>query len=152
METLIRDIKGLEGFEGYTINEEGEVKSYLIKGMNRKYDIIDWEITPTIVKPSIKSSGYKHLGLADKNGVTKYFMVHRLLALAFIPNDYNKKQVNHIDGNKLNNSLDNLEWATPSENIIHSHKIGAHDKRIEQTRVKVNQYDKDGNFIKSTTA
>jgi hypothetical protein len=50
--------------------------------------------------------------------------LHRLLALAFIENIENKPFVNHIDGNKLNNTLDNLEWVTSSENNLHAHKVG----------------------------
>jgi hypothetical protein len=49
--------------------------------------------------------------------------VHRVLAEAFIPNPENKRTVNHIDGNRLNNQLSNLEWATYSENMIHAHKL-----------------------------
>lgn len=56
-----------------------------------------------------------------KKGAQKGFAVHRLIAITFIPNDdKNKTQVNHIDGNKQNNCIENLEWVTPYENIRHS--------------------------------
>lgn len=67
----------------------------------------------------IGANGYKHFDYSE-NGVNKKMALHRALALAFIPNPENKRTVNHIDGNKLNNCLANLEWATDSENIAHS--------------------------------
>lgn len=54
----------------------------------------------------------------------KSFLVHRVVALLFIPNPENKPQINHIDGNKNNNHVDNLEWCTRSENMRHAHKNG----------------------------
>lgn len=57
-------------------------------------------------------------------GKRKKEKIHRLIAKAFIPNPENKSQVNHINGNKKDNSIENLEWVTPSENVIHSYKTG----------------------------
>lgn len=74
----------------------------------------------------INSCGYKIVALY-KDGTRKYFRVHRIVAEAFLPNPYNKPQVNHIDGNKLNNAVVNLEWVDNSENQIHSlHVLGNH--------------------------
>ena len=58
------------------------------------------------------------------NGKAKYYRVHRLVANAFIPNPLNKPTVNHIDGNKDNNSADNLEWSTLSEQMVHAYATG----------------------------
>lgn len=58
--------------------------------------------------------------------------VHRLIAGAFIPNLQNKSFINHIDGNKQNDKVDNLEWVTSHENTIHSYKIGLQSKKGEK--------------------
>lgn len=69
----------------------------------------------------INISGYRTVGLYDSTTDTMYnAVVHRLVAKAFIPNPENKPQVNHKDGNKLNNVLENLEWATAAENSAHA--------------------------------
>lgn len=58
------------------------------------------------------------------DGQKRTFRVHRLVAMAFLPNPQNKKEVNHIDGNKENNSLENLEWSTRQENAQHAVDTG----------------------------
>lgn len=68
----------------------------------------------------IGANGYLHVDIQENGKATKYAL-HRLLALAFIPNPEEKRTVNHIDGDKLNNALSNLEWATDSENIKHAY-------------------------------
>jgi len=83
-------------------------------------------------------------------------MIHRLVAETFIDNKKQYPCVNHIDGNKLNNRVDNLEWCTHSENSIHSFKIGLHKNTIIKCREmgknnckKVNQYDLSKKYIKT---
>jgi hypothetical protein len=80
------------------------------------------ELTQTILKGSI-ASGY-HKVVLFENGKPEYKAIHRLVAEAFIKKVRNKEYVNHIDGNKLNNCVDNLEWCTPSENVLHSYRTG----------------------------
>ena len=72
------------------------------------------------------SSGYKCVHL--KNNDHKNELVHRLVARAFVDNPENKCQINHIDGNKLNNTVDNLEWVTPKENCEHAGRLGLSQK------------------------
>lgn len=67
-------------------------------------------------------NGYVQVSLC-KNNNPKTKKVHRIVASAFIPNPNNKREVNHIDGNKLNNVAENLEWVTPSENQLHSYHV-----------------------------
>lgn len=76
-----------------------------------------------ILKQSTMTSGYKMVVL-KKDGKQKSFSIHRLMAIAFLPNENNLPQVNHKDGNKLNNDLSNLEWCTQSQNIQHMYDSG----------------------------
>jgi len=77
----------------------------------------------TILKGSEDVYGYMKVKLKCKDGIRSLF-IHRLVALAFIPNPDNKKVVNHLDGDKLNNRVDNLKWATHKENSRHAWKMG----------------------------
>lgn len=82
------------------------------------------------LKASIDKYGYKHVVLSF-NGTRKTYTVHQLVAKAFIPNTYNKPTVNHIDGNKQNNIVDNLEWATYKEQKKHAIRNNLCDKNIK---------------------
>ena len=72
-----------------------------------------------VMKQRFDKNGYCIIGL-NFNGINKTLKVHRLVAKAFIPNPYNKKEVNHKDGCKYNNHITNLEWVTTKENLIHA--------------------------------
>lgn len=76
--------------------------------------------TGHIITATITNSGYSQVHLFDKGNVG-YFSVHRLVADAFIPNEHNYPQVNHIDGNKLNNKVSNLEWTSNAQNQKHKY-------------------------------
>lgn len=82
--------------------------------------------------------------LYGNNKKIKLFRVSRLVAMAFIPNPENKPQVNHKDGNKLNNNVDNLEWVTQIENQYHAWGNGLNKNKPKA----VNQYDLNNNFIR----
>lgn len=100
-------LKVLDLFSGYTIREDGEVRSRFGR----------------VIKPQISNSGYVRVELWS-DGSGKKYLLHRLLATAFIPNPKDKPQVNHIDGEKTNNALANLEWVTQSENQKHAYATG----------------------------
>lgn len=114
----ISDIPGLEHVTGYKVYEDGSVKSFLKRHC---YEYVISDTPRKTLKPMITRKNYAKVELKGKG-----YFVHRLVALAFIDNPESKEQVNHIDGDKLNNDVSNLEWCTQSENQIHNVKLGLH--------------------------
>lgn len=106
-----RDIPGYEG--RYQISNLHRVKS--LPKRTRKGE--------RLMFPKISTAGYLTVGLFDKEGKKHTCQVHRLIAEAFIPNPESKPCVNHIDGDKRNNSIENLEWVTYKENTGHAYSI-----------------------------
>lgn len=109
----------------YEINKEGIVKR-IAQSMLFKRGVQSFIINKPekILTQSKTKKGYLTVYL-----VNKHVPVHRAVAITFISNPLNKPQVNHIDGDKENNDISNLEWATASENIKHSHRIGLSSAR-----------------------
>lgn len=105
----------------YTLSSDGKIYS--------KY-------TGKILKPVVDITGYPIVSLVNKEGKFKK-SIHRLVALHYLPNPENKPHVNHIDGDKTNYKLDNLEWATQKENAQHALKNGLLDSRIESNYTPV---------------
>lgn len=118
----------IPGFEEYAVSREGDVfrVSYPDKGNQGKYTL------PHKLTPKVDRYGYNTVKLSVKRKVY-YRTIHRLVAETFIANPGNLPHVNHKDGNKLNNNVDNLEWVTPRENTLHAHSTGLH--RGNRTRV-----------------
>ena len=112
---MIETWKELQGYEDrYRISDHGRIWS------KQKFKCMGERISKT---------GYVNMSLRQKNSPAKQHTLHRLVAIAFIPNPENKPQVNHIDGDKQNNCVENLEWATCSENIKHAFKLGLRDSK-----------------------
>lgn len=112
------------GFEEYSISNLGRLRYEKPKRAPRSNDNINRiKREPYIVNQNLNKKGYPcvRIGLTNNR---KSFSVHRLVAIAFIENPYNKTQVNHIDGNKQNNLVTNLEWVTNQENCIHTYASG----------------------------
>jgi hypothetical protein len=126
-----KPIKGYEGF--YLISNKGNVlaleKTVTCERYGKNY-------TQTYPQKTLKltTSNYGYAVVSLFNRVSpkaKQHLVHRLVAQAFVSNDQeSKNQVNHKDGNKLNNHAENLEWVTTQENTAHSWAIGLNDKKI----------------------
>jgi hypothetical protein len=105
-----RDVVGFEG--RYKVSNLGRIQN--AKGVMMKFQV--------------NRGGYERLTLRHDDHKDYDFTVHRVVAYAFIPNIENKPQINHIDGNRRNNNVDNLEWCTQSENILHAFKLGNKDQ------------------------
>lgn len=118
MEEIWKPIKGYEGY--YEVSNHGRVKALGRKGSG--CSIIDR--IKKVTMPKDKAL-YPNISLCV-NGKSKTIMVHRLVALAFVENNdpENKKEVNHIDGNKINNFASNLEWVSSYENTMHGLSLG----------------------------
>ena len=122
--------KDIVGYENeYQINQFGEIRTLKDSPKLKKYDVL---------KPQIsKRNGYVYQMLY-KNGKEKLLRVHRLVAMAFLPNPNNLPQVNHKDGNKQNNSVDNLEWCEQSDNMKHAYKNGLQIPSENQRKAIIN--------------
>ena len=108
--------KEIKGFENYTVNDCGDNERTIYNEIRCKYK-----------KPQQYKNGYFFVSLFQ-NGKNKIFLLHRLVAEAFIPNPDNLPVVNHIDGDKTNPKVNNLEWCSYSENTQHAHRTGLQTK------------------------
>lgn len=97
--------------------------------------------------PNSKKDNYWTVTLKTPEGKYVKRSVHRLLMETFVPNPENKAHVNHIDGNKANNYLSNLEWATPKENALHAYRVGLASS--DWALKEVHQYNLNGDYIAS---
>ena len=137
------------GLEGYSVDTEGNVWSSLY-GKEKELKKL---------KPMKNSVGYYQVYLSQKYGKPKWFRIHRLVAIAFIPNVENKPSVDHINGDKTDNRVSNLRWVTHKENHNNPIAIERHRKTLSKARSLIKnhngrkrkailQFDLKGNLIK----
>ena len=127
---MIQEISKLKGFEnctGYYIYSDGRVYS------DYKKDFL---------KPLTNSKGYKYIDLRNRNPVVKMPKIHKLVMLAF-SKDKPLEQVNHIDGNKSNNHISNLEYVSNEDNRKHA----IENRLKDEIKYEIAQYDLDGNLL-----
>mgnify|MGYP003127310633 CR=1 FL=1 len=110
--------KWIDGFENkYKIYINGDVESYFKNDLKK------------MMNPSKNADGYLRVGLRKK-GERKHFTIHRLIAIYFIPNPDNKPNIDHIDGDRTNNSIVNLRWVTQHENTLNRRNEGKYKKGV----------------------
>lgn len=140
---IIKDIPGYEGL--YQVSNLGYV-NYMAKKKGTNYSC---EILAGVMKGKPNGSGYLQVALS-KQGNKKHLYIHRIIASLFVPNPDNKKEVNHIDGDKLNNCFNNLEWVNRLENEQHAWSTGL-KKMVGKNHFgskPVIQMDMQGNELK----
>jgi hypothetical protein len=131
-EEIWKDVVGYEGL--YQVSNLGRVWRYE-RQVRRGYCLATMKARLKVQQ--IATTGYWTVNLTDNNGKFMVHRVHRLVAIAFIPNPKNKPCVNHIDSNRLNPYASNLEWATKSEDCIHAYRVGG---RVSSGKGKLGEF------------
>ena len=140
MEEIWKDVKGYEGL--YQVSNLGNVKRILfINNLITKKE-------NKILKQYISKRKRKYVCLY-KNNIRKNCTVHRLVAKAFIENIYNYPEINHIDGNPLNNNVNNLEWCTKQQNMKHAYENELNNLKKINKKNKKRIIRSDGKIFES---
>lgn len=146
-----KPVKGYEDY--YEVSDQGEVRT-----IERYVELPTHRYVKRqkMLTQFDDGRGYKHVKLYDGKGNPKSFTVHKVVAITFIDNPNNYIEINHIDHNKHNNCVDNLEWITRSENVKHSYKMrdpktykgsgNKNSKLTEEQVIQMREEHKTGEF------
>lgn len=134
--------KQIENYSDYVVSDTGIVKRIHYEDIANSKKFCGEKI----LKPQKDKDGYLRYALS-KDGVIKHFFAHRLVATAFLDNSNDLPQVNHINGNKSDNRVENLEWCTASQNIQHRIKVLGTTLRNKKGSKPVTQYDLNGKVV-----
>lgn len=150
---MIEEWKNIKDYPNYQVSNLGRIRSVdrIVKSAyNSKR-----KMSEKILKPNIKSR-YPSITLYDNDGKAENKTIHRIVATTFIPNPNNYPVVNHKDGNRLNNCVDNLEWCTQSHNVKESYRLGLERPnltslgkygKLNKKAKKIKQIDRNTNKI-----
>ena len=125
----------IEANSDYMVSDHGRILSF--KGKSK-----------LIISSSITAKGYEYVAIRQK-GIYVGYSVHRLVATAFIPNPKRLPQVNHLDGNKLNNHVANLEWCDAYDNVMHAIRTGLRPSSLALSPVPCATTDEAGNILQA---
>lgn len=144
-EEVWKDVPGYEGL--YSVSNYGRVKALSRVKRGRNGSV--YMTCVRILSPLNSINGYKRVALYDNEGKNKRISIHRLVALTFIPNPYNLPQINHLNENKSDNRVDNLEWSTASHNINWGTRNDRVAKRMERAVIAIRIKDGKEFYFKS---
>lgn len=130
-----KEYRQIPGYSRYYINKETAKVISIARGIDKIREMY----------PTVNRMGYYQYTMLNEENKSKSLLQHRLLMLTFVDNPNNYPFVNHIDGNKLNNVVDNLEWCTHQQNVRHAIDTGLRDSSYAEK--EVHQYDICGNYI-----
>lgn len=145
------DYKHVKGYEDYYVVHDNGIVESLDRYIEKKYKngkTYKYFKKGSVLKHHINNKGY-HTVCLTKNGISKKFLVSRLVAQAFIPNPSNLPEVDHIDENKDNNCISNLRWCTHQFNNTRGIQSREGREKTSEFRMKkIGMYDKAGNLLK----
>lgn len=127
--------KRIDGYPAYEISEDGEIRSYLLNSSRVSDEVV------RIIKPTLSRYGYKKVSITSGDKTSTTFMVHCLVARAFIGERPDGMQVCHNDGNKLNNHYTNLRYDTPTANMLDAINHGTIRRGHSVNTSKLDEHD-----------